>query len=95
MAFKLGNKRIIEGMMADVRVREVVISREMMNDAVEELPVFDVIRRWLELIDDEQIIEGVNVIRTLKELVELNAQLIEGRNNQQAQANLKIEELLR
>jgi len=94
LGIKLGNKRVIEGMMADVNVRPLVIGQPFHNDCCEELPVYDVLRRFLE-IQQEQVIEGVNIIYALKELLELNAKLIEGSSQAQSQAQIKIEELLR
>lgn len=60
--------------MRTLEVKPVSISGLLHKEAERELPVYDTVRRWLEL-QPEKTVEGCNPVRVLKKLVEQVARM--------------------
>ena len=84
--------------MLDLRTVEVApvsISKILHNAALEDLMVYDTVRRWLEL-QPEKVMEGCNPVRILKQMVEQAARMtVAGTNGMRNDAIEKIGSLLR
>jgi hypothetical protein len=63
-------------------------------EMAEELPVYDTVRRWLE-VQNVEMFEGVSPVEVLRELIEQSAKMITGTSQESESASNKIESILR
>lgn len=70
------------------------ITQARHRDLVAELPVYDTVRRWLE-VQNPEVFEGCTPVRILRELIEQSAKMTMGSGKDLFETVAAIESILR